>query len=440
MTRRVVITGQGIVSPLGVGVDHVFQSLLDEKSGISVVPGNMLEGIPIKIAGTVPEAESLEQAAAGELVMSQYVLPKDMKKMHRFIQLSMVAGAEAMAQADFVDDQSVANPEVQDSTKTFDPERFGCMVGSGIGGLSGIADASLLIEEKGPKRLSPFFIAANLINLASGFLSIRYGLRGPNHSVATACATGTHAIGDACQLIASDKADVMLCGGAESAVSRIGIAGFAASRALSTNFNDRPTQASRPWDRDRDGFVMGEGAGVVVLEELSHAQARGATILAEIVGYGLSGDGFHMTLPAEDGNGARRAMQMALSTAESAGVSPQDVTYINAHGTSTPAGDMIELQAIRDTFGAHADQLQISSTKSSIGHLLGAAGAVEAIFTTETMRRGIAPPTLNLDNPSEGCDMNLTPHHAQSGHYPVAMSNSFGFGGTNASLVLRLYA
>lgn len=425
MERRVVVTAQGLVSPLGVGVEHVFSRLIAGESGIALAQNCDLSDIPVDIAGEVPEADSEQDAAPGDLVMDHFLERRERKKMHRFIQLAMVAGQEALINSGLR------------AGENFDPDRAGCLVGSGIGGLSGIAETALLIEDKGPKRVSPFFIAANLINLASGFLSIRYQLRGPNHSVVTACATGCHAIGDSFQLIRENKADIMVCGGAEAAVSRIGIAGFAASRALSTGFNDRPQAASRPWDRDRDGFVMGEGAGILILEEYEHAKARGADILAEVVGYGLSGDAFHMTSPAEDGNGARRAMQMALQEAEKQDVQRQDIDYINAHGTSTPTGDVIEIRAIRDAYGSHAEALTISSTKSSIGHLLGAAGAVEAIFSIEVMRQSVAPPTLNLDHPSDECDLNLVPHRAQKGAYSAVMSNSFGFGGTNASLIFR---
>ena len=426
MSRRVVVTGQGAVTPLGIGVSHVFSRLIAGDSGIDLARNCDLSDIPVDIAGEVPEAASEEEATVGDLVFDRVFEKRERKKMHRFIQLAMAAGKEA-----FEDSGLIAGDN-------FDPDRAGCLVGSGIGGLSGIAEMALQIEEKGPKKVSPFFIAANLINLASGFLSIKHQLRGPNHSVVTACATGCHAIGDSFQLIKENKADIMVCGGAEAAVSRIGIAGFAASRALSTSFNDRPQAASRPWDKDRDGFVMGEGAGVLILEEYEHAKARGANILAEVVGYGLSGDAFHMTLPAEDGNGARRAMQMALDTAKELDIAATDIDYINAHGTSTPAGDVIEIRAIRDAYGSHAESLCISSTKSSIGHLLGAAGAVEAIFAIESMRQGVVPPTLNLDNPSPECDLNLVPHHAQQGQYSAVMSNSFGFGGTNASLIFRM--
>jgi 3-oxoacyl-[acyl-carrier-protein] synthase II len=311
------------------------------------------------------------------------------------------------------------------------------MVGSGIGGLETLCDGAITVKERGPRRLSPFFIPAALINLVSGQLSIKYGFRGPNHAVVTACSTGAHAIGDAARLIALDDADVMVAGGAEAAVCRIGVAGFAAARALSTGFNDTPERASRPWDLDRDGFVMGEGAGVVVLEELEHARKRGAKVYAEVVGYGLSGDAHHVTAPAEDGHGAYRAMRNALQRAE---LNPEDIDYINAHGTSTPLGDEIELRAVKRLFGQHASQLSMSSTKSATGHLLGAAGAVEAIFSILAINEGLVPPTLNLDRPAPACEgMDLVPHRARERTVRRALSNSFGFGGTNASLVLAAH-
>jgi 3-oxoacyl-[acyl-carrier-protein] synthase II len=307
------------------------------------------------------------------------------------------------------------------------------LIGSGIGGLKTIYDTSQILIEKGPRRVSPFFIPAALINLASGQVSIKYGFKGPNHSVVTACSTGAHAIGDATRLIQLGDADVMVAGGAEAAICRLGIAGFAAARALSTGFNDTPEKASRPWDKDRDGFVMGEGSGCVVLEEYEHAKKRGAKIYAEVIGYGLSGDAHHITAPAEDGNGGFRSMKAALRSAK---LNPEDIDYVNAHGTSTPLGDEIELGAVKRLFGDHAYKLSMSSTKSSTGHLLGAAGSVEAIFCILAIRDQVAPPTLNLDNPSDGCDIDLVPHQAKQRKIKRALSNSFGFGGTNASLVL----
>jgi 3-oxoacyl-[acyl-carrier-protein] synthase II len=313
-------------------------------------------------------------------------------------------------------------------------ERTGVMIGSGIGGLPAIGAGAQTLAESGPRKISPFFIPACLINLASGHVSIRYGFKGPNHAVVTACSTGAHAIGDAARIIMFDDADVMVAGGTEAAICRLGVAGFAAARALSTGFNDTPTRASRPWDKDRDGFVMGEGAGVVVLEEYEHAKRRGAPIYAELIGYGMSGDAYHITAPSEDGNGAFRAMRNALKRA---GIGPEAVDYINAHGTSTPLGDEIELAAVKRLFGEHAYRLSMSSTKSAIGHLLGAAGSVEAIYSILAINHGLVPPTLNLDNPSPGCDIDLVPHQAKERPVAIALSNSFGFGGTNASLVFR---
>ena len=347
--------------------------------------------------------------------------PKDQRKIDKFILFAIAAACSAV-------EDSGWKPEDEEAR-----ERTGVMIGSGIGGLEAIAEGALLLERRGPRRLSPHFIPSALINLASGHVSIRYGFKGPNHSVVTACSTGAHAIGDASRLIQHGDADVMVAGGAEAAVCRLGVAGFAAARALSTHFNDTPTRASRPWDRDRDGFVMGEGSGVVVLEDLDHAKKRGAHIYAEVVGYGMSGDAHHITAPAEDGNGGYRSMRAALNDA---GLNPEDVDYINAHGTSTPMGDMVELGAVQRLFGNAADTLSMSSTKSSIGHLLGAAGSVEAIFSILAINNNVVPPTLNLDNPSPGCDFDLVPHQAKERPVRVALSNSFGFGGTNATLVL----
>jgi 3-oxoacyl-[acyl-carrier-protein] synthase II len=414
--RRVVVTGIGIVSPLGVGVDHVWKRLIKGESGISSIQSFDVSDLPAKIAGQVPRGD----IKSGNFTPDEYVTPKDQKKMDDFIVMAMAAAHEAVADAGW-------------EPKT-DAERnsTGVMIGSGIGGLNVINETSLILREKGPRRVSPFFIPAALINLASGHVSIKYGFRGPNHSVVTACATGSHAIGDAARMIMLEDADVMVAGGAESTINRLGIAGFAASRALSTNFNDNPPAASRPWDKDRDGFVMGEGAGIVVLEEYEHAKARGAKIYAEVIGYGMSGDAHHITAPADDGNGGYRAMQAALKRAK---LEPKDIDYINAHGTSTPLGDEIELGAVKRLFGEHAYQLTMSSTKSAIGHLLGAAGAVEAIFSILALRDQVAPPTLNLDNPSEGCDIDLAPKEAKPRKIRNVLSNSFGFGGTNASLV-----
>ncbi len=414
--RRVVVTGMGIVSPLGVGVEHVWNRLLKAESGIQGVQSVDVTDLPCKVAGEVPRGDT----ASGKFNADDYVSPKDQKKMDTFIIMAMGAAQQA------VEDSGWKPTDEEGQTRT------GVLIGSGIGGLQGIYEASITLKEKGPRRISPFFIPSCLINLASGHVSIKYGFRGPNHSVVTACATGSHALGDAARLIQWGDADVMVAGGTESTISRLGIAGFCASRALSTGFNDRPTAASRPWDKDRDGFVMGEGAGVVVLEELEHAKKRGAKIYAEIKGYGLSGDAYHITAPSETGDGGFRCMQMALKRAE---MNVEDIDYVNAHGTSTPLGDEIELGSVKRLFGDQAYKLTMSSTKSAIGHLLGAAGAVEAIFSILAMRDQVAPPTLNLDNPSEGCDIDLAPKEARPRKIRAALSNSFGFGGTNASLI-----
>jgi 3-oxoacyl-[acyl-carrier-protein] synthase II len=360
-------------------------------------------------------------AADGLFTADEWVAPKDQRKIDRFIMLGMAAAAQAVADSGWV-----AETDEQKA-------RTGVMIGSGIGGLQQIYDHSVKLHESGPRRISPFFIPAALINLISGQVSIKFGFKGPNHSVVTACSTGAHAIGDAARLVMLDDADVMIAGGAEAAVNRLGFAGFAAARALSTSFNDTPERGSRPWDRDRDGFVMGEGSGVVVVEEFEHAKKRGAKILAEVVGYGMSGDAHHITAPADDGDGAFRAMRNALRRAE---LDPEQIDYVNAHGTSTPLGDMIELGAVRRLFGSALESMSMSSTKSAIGHLLGAAGSVEAIFSILAMRDNVAPPTLNLDNPSDGCDgVDLIPHKPRERKIDAVLSNSFGFGGTNASLV-----
>jgi 3-oxoacyl-[acyl-carrier-protein] synthase II len=414
--RRVVVTGLGAVTPLGVGVDLNWRRLTEGASGINAVTGFDVSDLPARIAGQVPAGTKAE----GGFDPEEWVEKKDLKKMDTFIAYALAAARQAVEDAGWAPDDDEGR------------DRTGVMVGSGIGGLNGIADGALTLRDRGPRRMSPFFIPANLINLASGYVSIEHGFRGPNHAVVTACATGTHAIGDAARLIMFGDADVMVAGGTESAVCRIGIAGFAAARALSTGFNEEPKRASRPWDKARDGFVMGEGAGIVVLEELEHAKARGAKIYADVLGYGLSGDAYHMTAPAEDGSGGYRAMQGALRTS---GLSPDKIDYVNAHGTSTPLGDEIELGAVKRLFGDHAYKIAMSSTKSAIGHLLGAAGAVEAIYTVKTIETGVIPPTLNLDNPSDGCDLNLVAHKAQQRKVNYALSNSFGFGGTNASLI-----
>jgi len=416
--RRVVVTGLGLVTPLGVGVAPVWERLLSGRSGLRAITDFDVSDLTSKVAGQPPAGSYAE----GGFTADEWVPPKDQRKIDRFILFGMAAAQQAIIDSGW-------QPTDEEAL-----ERTGVMIGSGIGGLETICEGALTVRDRGPRRLSPFFIPAALINLVSGQVSIRYGFKGPNHAVVTACSTGAHAIGDAARLIALDDADVMVAGGAEAAVCRIGIAGFCASRALSTNFNDQPEQASRPWDKGRDGFVMGEGAGVLVLEELEHAKKRGATIYAEVVGYGLSGDAYHVTAPPDDGNGGFRAMRAALKRA---GRTVDEIDYINAHGTSTPLGDVIELGAVRRLFGNSATSLAMSSTKSAIGHLLGAAGAVEAIFCILSIRDGVVPPTLNLDDPDPATEgINLVPHVAQERKVRVALSNSFGFGGTNASVIL----
>ena len=414
--RRVVVTGLGAVTPLGVGIDHNWRRLLAGESGVSAIQAFDVSDLPCKIGGMVTPGDT----ADGKFNADDWVPRKTQRKMDRFIVFAVAASRQAIEDSGWV------------AQSEEDQERTGVLIGSGTGGLSGIAEAAVLLEKRGPRRISPFFIPANLINLSSGHVSIEYGFRGPNHAVVTACASGAHAIGDAARMISLDDADVMVAGGSEAAICRLGMAGFASARALSTGFNDRPQQASRPWDRDRDGFVMGEGAGIIVLEELEHARRRGANIHAEVIGYGMSGDGFHLTAPSPDGNGAYRAMKSALRNAK---LNACDIDYINAHGTSTPLGDEIELGAVKRLFGDHAYTLSMSSTKSAIGHLLGAAGSVEAIYSIKAIQDGVAPPTINLDNPSEGCDIDLVPREAKERPIHNAMSNSFGFGGTNACLI-----
>ena len=415
--RRVVITGMGLVTPLGVGVEAVWQRLLAGESGASAIQKFEVADLPAKIAAQVPRGGG-EPDFNGD----DWVDPKEQRRIDDFIIFALAAAEQAVRDAGW-------KPEAEE-----DRLGTGVLIGSGIGGLPGIEDAAITLHEKGPRRISPFFIPGRLINLASGYVSIRYGFKGPNHSVVTACSTGAHAIGDASRMIALGDAEVMVAGGAEAAISRLGMAGFAACKALSTAYNDTPEKASRPWDEGRDGFVMGEGAGIVVLEELEHARQRGARIYAEVRGYGLSGDAYHITAPAPDGDGGFRAMQAAL---RSAGMNADEIDYVNAHGTSTPLGDEIELGAVKRLFGAHAGSISMSSTKSSIGHLLGAAGSVEAIFSALAIRDQIAPPTLNLENPSESCSgVDLVPLRARERKIRSALSNSFGFGGTNASLVL----
>jgi 3-oxoacyl-[acyl-carrier-protein] synthase II len=419
--RRVVVTGLGMVSPLGCGVDVTWSRLLEGKSGAGPITRFKVDDLPCRIACDVPRGDGTD----GTFNPDQWVDSKEQRRVDDFITYGITAAQQAVTDSGY-------EPKTEEER-----ERAGVLIGSGIGGLDGIEQASILVHEKGPRKLSPFFIPGRLINLASGYVSIRFGYKGPNHSVVTACSTGAHAIGDAARLIALDDADVMLAGGTESAICRIGIAGFVACRALSTGFNDTPTKASRPYDKDRDGFVMGAGAGVVMLEEYEHAKARGAKIYAEVKGYGLSGDAYHITAPSEDGSGGYRSMRMALKRA---GMTASDIDYINAHGTSTPLGDEIELRAVERLLGNATAKVSMSSTKSSIGHLLGAAGAVEAIFSVLAIRNQIAPPTINLDNPSVQTEIDLVPHTAKKRSIEVALSNSFGFGGTNATLVLTAAA
>jgi 3-oxoacyl-[acyl-carrier-protein] synthase II len=418
--RRVVVTGLGLVTPLGTSVETTWRRILDGRSGLGPIARFDVSDLPCKVAAQIPHVGDNTPSEVERFDPAAVVPPKDLKKMDVFIVYAIAAAQQAVADAGWTEPGEGER------------ERTGVLIGSGIGGLNEIYETSILLKERGPRRVSPFFIPSALINLASGQVSIRYGFKGPNHSVVTACSTGAHAIGDAARLIALDDADVMVAGGAEASVCRLGLAGFAACRALSTGFNDTPTRASRPWDKDRDGFVMGEGAGIVVLEEYEHAKRRGATIYAELLGYGLSGDAYHLTAPAEDGNGGFRAMQAALKRAK---LAPDRIDYVNAHGTSTPLGDEIELGAVKRLFGDHAYRLSMSSTKSAVGHLLGAAGSVEAIFSILAIRDQTAPPTLNLDQPSPGCDIDLVPHRAKKRPIKYALSNSFGFGGTNASLV-----
>jgi len=414
--RRVVVTGLGLVTPLACGVEETWSRLLAGKSGARPITKFKTDDLATKIACDVPRGDGSD----GTFNADQWVDPKEQRRMDDFIVFGMAAAEQAVKDSGY-------EPKTEEER-----ERIGVLIGSGIGGLPGIEDASILLHEKGPRRISPFFITGRLINLVAGNVSIRHGYKGPNHAVVTACATGAHAIGDAARLIALDDADMMLAGGAEAAISRLGIAGFNACRALATEFNDTPEKASRPYDKDRDGFVMGEGAGVVMLEEYEHAKARGAKIYGEVKGYGLSGDAYHITAPAEDGDGGFRAMKMALKRS---GLSVSDIDYVNAHGTSTMA-DGIELGAVERFLGNAAAKTSMSSTKSAIGHLLGAAGAVEAIFCLLAMRDQIVPPTLNLDNPAFEPKIDLVPHTARKREVNTVLSNSFGFGGTNAALIL----
>ncbi|WP_068312373.1 beta-ketoacyl-ACP synthase II [Polycladidibacter hongkongensis] len=416
--RRVVITGIGMVSPLGATAEISWNKILEGKSGAGRIEGFEIDDLQTKIACQVPRGDGTD----GTFNPDDWLPVKEQRKVDDFIIFAIAAADMAIADSGF-------------ATETEEQKcRAGVLIGSGIGGLQGIADTAITMEQKGPRRVSPFFIPGRLINLAGGQVSIRHGLKGPNHAVVTACSTGAHAIGDAARLIALDDADVMVAGGTESSCCRIGIAGFNACKALSTGYNDEPEKASRPYDKDRDGFVMGEGSGVVVLEEYEHAKARGAKIYAEVVGYGLSGDAYHITAPASDGDGGYRCMQAALKRA---GITMDDVDYINAHGTSTPLGDEIELGAVERLAGDAAKNLTMSSTKSSVGHLLGAAGAIEAIFSALAIRDQVAPPTINLDNPSMETAIDLVPNKSKPMQIDYALSNSFGFGGTNASLVLK---
>jgi 3-oxoacyl-[acyl-carrier-protein] synthase II len=425
--RRVVVTGLGLVSPLGSGVEHVWKRLINSESGLGPITRFDPKDMACKIAAQVPLKKDFSgEAPVWAFNADDWLEPKEQRKIDTFIVFGIAAAVQAVQDSGWV-------PQTEE-----DRCRSGVQIGSGIGGIGTIEEAAITLKERGPRRISPFFIPSALINLVSGHVSIRFGFKGPNHSAVTACSTGAHAIGDAARAIMLDDADVMVAGGAEAAICPLGIAGFGAARALSTGYNDRPTAGSRPWDEGRDGFVMGEGAGIVVLEEYEHAKRRGAKIYAEIVGYGLSGDAHHITAPAENGDGAYRSMQMALKRA---GMTPDDIDYINAHGTSTPLGDEIELNAVKRLFGNAMGKLSMSSTKSSVGHLLGAAGSVEAIFSILAIRDQIVPPTLNLEKPCPGADnVDLVPLTARKREVRAALSNSFGFGGTNASLIMKQVA
>jgi len=416
--RRVVVTGLGMVSPLGCGIEPTWKRILNSESGARLIDTFDVSDLTSRIACVIPRGDGTN----GTFNPDQWMEPKDQRKVDDFIVFAMCAARQALDDADW-------HPSTEE-----DRCATGTMIGSGIGGLSGIADTALLLKERGPRKVSPFFIPGRLINLASGYVSIEYGLKGPNHAVVTACSTGAHAIGDASRLIALGDADVMVAGGTESPICRLAMAGFCAARALSTAFNETPERASRPYDKDRDGFVMGEGAGVVVLEEYEHAKNRGARIYAEVTGYGLSGDAYHITSPTPDGDGAFRSMSAAMKRA---GIVASDIDYINAHGTSTQVGDEIELGAVERLLGNAASKVSMSSTKSSTGHLLGAAGAIEAIFSILAIRDNIAPPTINLDNPSVETAIDLVPRVSRKREINVALSNSFGFGGTNASVIMQ---
>ncbi len=416
--RRVVVTGLGMVTALACGVEETWARLLAGDSGAGPIEGFQTDDLACRIAMAVPRGDG----SNGTFNPDHWMEPKDQRKVDDFIIYALAAATQALADAGW-------KPETADEQNT-----TGVIFGSGIGGLGGIHDQSIVLHEKGPRRVSPFFITGRLINLASGYVSIRHKLKGPNHACVTACSSGTHAIGDAARMIALEDAEVMVAGGAESAINRIAIAGFAACKALSTSFNDRPKKASRPFDRDRDGFVMGDGAGAVVLESYEHAKARGAPIYAEVVGYGMSGDAFHITAPVESGDGALRAMQAAIKRA---GITPGAIDYINAHGTSTPLGDEIELATVQRLIGEGVQSVSMSSTKSAVGHLLGAAGAVEAVFSILAIRDQVVPPTINLDHPPEFARIDLVPHEARRRAVDYVLSNSFGFGGTNASIIFK---
>ena len=416
--RRVVVTGLGMVTPLGCGVDTTWKRILNGESGAKKIDTFEVADLASQIACVIPRGDGSD----GTFNPDQWMEPKEQRKVDDFIIFAMAAARQALDDADW-------HPSREE-----DKCATGTLIGSGIGGLSGIAETSLVLKERGPRRVSPFFIPGRLINLASGYVAIEHGLKGPNHSVVTACSTGAHAIGDGARLIALGDADVMVAGGTESPICRLAMAGFCAARALSTGFNETPEKASRPYDKDRDGFVMGEGAGVVVLEEYEHAKKRGAKIYAEVVGYGLSGDAYHITSPAPDGDGGFRSMTAALKRA---GISASDLDYINAHGTSTQIGDEIELGAVERLLGNDTSKVSMSSTKSSTGHLLGAAGAIEAIFSILAIRDNVVPPTINLENPSVDTAIDLVPQTARKREINIALSNSFGFGGTNASVIVR---
>lgn len=420
--RRVVVTGMGLVTPLASGVEESWKRLIAGESGFGPITRFDATGISCQVIGEVPFGDG----TGGTFNPDDWMTPKEQRRVDLFILLGMAAAIQA------VEDAGIADLSEQEKLRT------GVTVGAGIGGLPGIEAASITLHERGPRRVSPHFIPSCLINLVAGNVSIKYGFKGPNHATVTACSSGSHAIGDAARMIALDDADIMLAGGAESAICAVGVAGFAQARALSTHYNDTPEKASRPWDKGRDGFVMGEGAGIVILEELEHAKARGAKIYAEVVGYGMSGDGYHVTSPAPDGNGAYRAMEAALKRA---GMQPSDIDYVNAHGTSTLLGDEIEFGAVKRLFGNAAGKISMSSTKSSIGHLLGAAGAVESIFSILAINNNIAPPTLNLEDPDDNCTgIDLVPLKAREREIRAVLSNSFGFGGTNASLIFQEFA